>query len=84
MEEEDQTRPRELRYQTLLEIHGMISASRIDSIIQKIWWATGDIMLLRELLEWEIQERPEIRRVLERVLEIEGKLVTTSGIVTPF
>ena len=58
----------------------MISSARIDPWIQWFWQSTGDVQLLRELLEWEIQDRPDIRRALERVLEIENNLVTGSRI----
>ncbi len=59
----------------------MISAARIDPWIQKLWKVTGSVRLLREMLEWEVQDRPEIKRVLERVIEIDGKLVTSHTIV---
>ncbi len=59
----------------------MISAARVNPWIQKFWKVTGSVELLREMLEWEVQERPEIKRVLERVIEIEGKLVTAHTIV---
>ncbi len=70
------------RFREVARVSGLISAARVDPWIQKLWIATGDIVLLRELLEWEVQDRPEIRRVLERVLEEEGKLVSASEIIT--
>lgn len=59
----------------------MISAARVDPWIQKLWKVTGCTRLLREMLEWEVQERPEIKRVLERVIELDGELVSASDIV---
>ncbi len=82
MENEDKSRPRENeRFKLETEIHGMISAARVCPWIQRFWRATGDLVLLRELLEWEVQERPQVKRVLERVIELGGKLVTAHTIV---
>lgn len=78
---EDEIRTGEFRSRVLIEIHGLISAARVDPWIHWMWQATGDIKLLRILLEWEIQDRPEIRRTLERVIEIHGELVTASRII---
>lgn len=69
------------KFDLLTKIHGMISASRIDPIVWRVWEATGDIREVRELLEIIVQDRPEVKRILERVLEYEGNLVTSSRIV---
>lgn len=84
MEKEGEIGPRVVRYREQARVSGLISAARVDPWIQKLWIATGDIQLLRELLEWEVQDRPQIRRVLESVLEIEDKLVSSSRIVKAF
>lgn len=84
MAEETEVRPRsseleELKLRT--QIGGLLSACRVDPWIGKLWRATGSIKLLKELLEWEVQERPEIKRVLEKVIELDAKLVTSCTIV---
>lgn len=85
MEREGETRSRGYeaqRLDQLTRIGGMLSAVRIDPIIQRLWKATGDISLLKRILQWEIQERPELKRVLENVIELESKsLVTACTIV---
>lgn len=83
MAETEATRSREFdRIKLLEELHGLVSSSRVHPIIDTVWQATGSITELRELLEILIQTRPQVRRVLERVLEIEGKLVTSSRVIT--
>lgn len=82
MAETEERRYRELdKTDLLIQIHGLISASRVHPTINRVWEATGDIKVVRELLEVLVQKRPEIKRVLERVIEYEGKLVTSSRIV---
>lgn len=87
MGEDTQTRPREYETERLrlqIEIHGLISASRCNPIVHRVWDATGNIREIRELLEIQVQTHPEVRRILERLIEIEGNLVTASGIIRPF
>ncbi len=80
MAQTDEARPS--RQETIDRIAGLIRSSRANHWIYHFWRRTGNVRILRTMLEFEVLERPELRKLLERVIEYEGHLVTASRIVT--
>ena len=69
------------RQQQLDRIGGLIESHCCSAQTAHLWRRTHSLPLLRFVLSYEVQERPEMRKLLERVYELEGKLVTTSRVV---
>lgn len=67
--------------EAIRELGGLIASYRGSDYLYHLWRRTGDLSLIRHLLEFEIQTRPELRALLERVHEIQKRLVTQGRIV---
>ena len=69
------------RRELLDRIGGLIESHCASASTAHLWRRTHSLPLLRVVLSYEVQERPEMRKLLERVIETEGKLVTASRII---